>query len=138
MKKLILMILPILLLASCEIYIDEEPRRRDDRNQFVGHYRIEETSDTYGVITEYGIEISKSYNSRSRVYIHNFYDSGIEVYAIISGDRITIPLQEVYGYEISGRGYLYGGELELYYDVTDLESYDLVTDYCDALAWRGY
>jgi len=138
MKKLFLLILPILFLASCDIYIDEEPRRRDDRNLFTGHYRIEENSDTYRVITEYSIEITKSYNSNSRIYIDNFYDSGIEVYANVSGDRLTIPLQIVNGYEISGRGYLYGSELELIYDVVDLESYRLITDYCDAVAWRSY
>lgn len=127
-----------MLLASCEIYIDDEPRRRDDRNLFVGHYRIEENSDTYNVIAEYSIDIRKSTAYSNRVYIDNFYDSGIEVYAVVSGDRITIPLQEVYGYEISGRGYLYGGEIEIQYDVTDLESYRLITDYCDAVAWRSY
>lgn len=135
MKKLFLLIFPALFLASCEIYVDEAPRRRDDRNLYVGHYRIEEYSDTYGVITEYSIEVYKSGSSGSRIYISNFYDSGIDVFASVSGNRITIPLQEVYGYEISGRGYLSGGELELYYDVTDLESYRLVTDYCDAVAW---
>jgi len=138
MKKLFLLILPVLFLTSCEIYIDEEPRRRDDRNLFTGHYRIEENSDTYGVITEYSIEITKSYNSRSRIYIRNFYDSGIEVFANVSGDRFTIPLQVVNGYEISGRGYLYGSEIELIYDVVDLESYRLVIDYCEAVAWRSY
>lgn len=135
MKKLLLLIISVFFLASCEIYIDEEPRRRDDRNKFIGDYRIEESSNTYNSIIEYSIEISKSRSSNNRVYIHNFYDSGIEIYALVDGDRITIPFQEVYGFEVSGRGYLYNGELELYYDVTDLEKYRLVTDYCDAVAW---
>lgn len=132
MKNFISIIALILFASACTFY-DVEPRY-DNRDKFVGHYDVEEFSETYNDITYYTLRISKSGYDRE-IYLHNFYAAGIRVYATVSFDEIRIPFQVVDGYEIEGTGSLYRNELNLNYRVKDL--YDnSFSDYCETSAWR--
>jgi len=132
MKNLISFAALILIVSSCTFY-DVEPRY-DSRDKFVGHYDVEEYSETFDDITYYEMRISKSGYVRE-VYLHNFYAADLRVYAIVSFDDIRIPFQVVDGYEIEGSGTLYRDELNLSYRVKDLYDNSL-SDYCETVAWR--
>ena len=124
----------LIWVTSCEVYVVDEPIR-DDRNKFIGSYRIEEYSDTYSQITEYSISISKSRYNNNVIYIDNFYAVGIRIRAEVSGDRVIIPYQIINDYEIEGEGWYSYHEIEFDYIVTDLQRFRLRTDYCSAVAW---
>lgn len=132
MKNLISFSLLMLLVASCYDH-DVEPRY-DSRDKFVGYYEVEEFSEVYGDITYYEMRITRSRYERE-IYLDNFYDAGIRVYAIVRFNDITIPLQEVHGFEVEGSGSLYHDELNLRYRVKDLYDHS-ISDYCETVAWR--
>lgn len=132
MKNLVSFSLLILLVASCSDH-DAEPRY-DSRDKFVGYYDVEEFSEVYRDITYYEMRITRSRYERE-IYLDNFYDAGIRVYAIVRFNDITIPLQEVHGFEVEGSGSLYHDELNLRYRVKDLYDHS-ISDYCETVAWR--
>jgi uncharacterized membrane protein len=77
---------------------------------------------TYDVTVDYG-------STMTEVVIRNFYNKFTQpLRADIKGDSLTIPLQNIDGYEIAGRGYIkkslyYGenGEMVMRYTVKDPE-----------------
>ena len=101
-------ILGILVLSSCEIDI-ETSFVHDERNKFTGKYEIEEYSENTSSTLFYDIRIKKSRYPDNIILISNFYDSDIEVFAEVNGDRIFIPPQVVGFREIEGRGTWFGG-----------------------------
>lgn len=131
MKRSVVFLLPVLFLSSC--YVDQVEPRYDSRDRLIGYYEVEEYSETYDDFTYYDIRVSKS-SYRDEVYLNNFYGVDICVFAVINGDRITIPLQEHDGYRIEGVGNFYGGELRLNYSVKDLYA-NTRTDFCETVAW---
>ena len=132
MKNVIFFTVLVLVAASCSDY-DAEPRY-DSRDKFVGYYDVEEFSELYRDMTYYEMRITRSPYERE-VYLDNFYDAGIRVYAIVNYNDITIPLQVVQGFEVEGSGSLYHDELNLRYRVKDLYDHS-VSDYCETVAWR--
>lgn len=132
MKSFICVPALILIATSCS-YNEVEPRY-DSRDRFVGHYDVEEFSETYHEYTYYEMRVSKSGYDR-QIYLDNFYAAGLRVYAIVSFEDVRIPLQIVEGYEIEGSGRLYRNELNLSYRVKDLYDYS-ISDYCETVAWR--
>ncbi len=136
MKKLLLLVLPLLLLAGCDIYIYQDPYVvYDDRDMFVGRYQVEEYSQTTGQFYNYRFDISKSYSDQATVIITNFYGAGLEVYATVYDSKITIPWQVVAGYEIEGTGRLVTDRLVFTYVVRDVYVRPAFTDFVDAEAW---
>lgn len=105
-----------------------------ERDRIVGHYEIEEYSETYNDYTRYSIRIDKSSQYSNQLYIDNFYGSDLRVCASISYDKITIRRQVVNGFEIEGVGTVYGNEIEFSYSVRDIYS-GTRTDFCEATAW---
>jgi hypothetical protein len=132
MKKLILIPVLMVMMASCTFY-EIEPQY-DHREKFLGYYDVREYSETYGDYTYYEMKISRSRYDRE-VYLDNFYASGIRVYAKVSFDDIRIPYQVVNGYEIDGSGWFRSGELKLTYRVRDIYN-NSIADYCETVAWR--
>ncbi|MBN8577657.1 MAG: hypothetical protein KF775_01295 [Cyclobacteriaceae bacterium] len=123
-----------LVLTACEITVVEP--RYDARDKVVGSYQLEEYSQTYRSYTRYSVYIRKSgfgYGA-NEVAIENFYGTGIDVYATVVADRLTIPLQIVNGYEVEGAGTIYFDELRLTYRVRDTYTRSS-PDYCEARAW---
>ena len=93
MKKLLLFTTLLAIMASCEIYIFDEQVEWDERDLFVGRYRIEEVSQTTEQHYIYNIDIKKSCCIDNKIKISNFYGAGINVYAYVNDIRITVPLQ---------------------------------------------
>ena len=134
MKKVIIASLLLITLASCEFnYI--EPRY-DYRDRVTGSYDVEEYSETFNDYHYYAIHITK-YSSGRTVYLNNFYDADLSVYAYLDGDKLTIPLQTVDGFEIEGVGTLHSSDMSLNYRVKDLYS-DTRTDFCETWGDRDY
>ena len=128
-----LFILIIIGLAGCQIVI-EEPY--EPANRFVGSYEVDEWSETLGLQSFFEIYIHKDRFESDIIYIDNFYDLGIEVFAEVNGSRIRIPRQVAGFYEIEGLGSLYNGELSLDYSVRDINSYTGLVDYCNAISYQ--
>ena len=90
---------------------------------------------TYNEIAEYSISIYKSSHDTDVVFIRNFYGVNIEAMAILRGDKLILPLQEIDGYEIEGEVWYHIGELEFDYVVRDITRHQNINDYCTAVAW---
>lgn len=134
MKNLIKVLFVLLVFSSCDVHVFEAPY--DARLNFVGYYEAEEYSETYGDITVYDMDILSDENPYSNdIYLRNFYGLGIEVFAIVNGDRFTIPKQEVNGLLIQGTGRLNAGEILMTYSVQDLTRPGLETDFCNAFLY---
>lgn len=134
MKRLFTIGLVAILFSACTEYYYEP--RYDPRDRLVGHYEVEEFSETYNDFTYYSLRISKSGYERE-IYLNNFYAVDISVYAIMNHDRITIPFQVIDGYEVEGVGTIHGNELILSYRVKDRYN-DAPTDFCETNAWLEY
>ena len=81
--RYILLLIPIFLITSCEIYIVEEPHPWDDRDVFTGSFRVEDYSETTEELFTYNITISKDCCVSNQVWIENFYGVGIDIAAQI-------------------------------------------------------
>lgn len=134
MKKVFIAALSLITLASCEFNIIEP--RYDYRDYVTGYYDVEEYSETYNDYHYYSIHITKYANGRT-VYLNNFYDANLSVYAYLDGDKLTIPLQVANGYEIEGVGTVHSSDLSLNYRVKDLYN-DTRTDFCETWGDRDY
>lgn len=134
MKSFIIAFFAALLLTSCTIETIEP--RYDSRDRIVGHYDVEEYSETFNDLTYYSLHISKSRYARE-LYLDNFYAADISVYAVLDYDKITIPYQVVDGYEIEGVGTVHGNELSLSYRVKDRYS-DTRSDFCETKARMAF
>lgn len=134
MKKLSKIIIVLLLISSCDVNIFEAPF--DPRLNFVGAYEAEEFSETFGIITYYNVDIVTDGDSYSNdIYLRNFYGYSIEVFASVSGDRFTIPRQQVDFLVIEGTGKLQDGAILLTYSVSDLRQRRVVTDFCNTVLY---
>lgn len=136
MKRLMLAVTVLVLMASCDINIIEP--RYDHRDQVTGYYDIEEYSETFRDYTYYSLHITKEdYSGSSTVYLHNFYGADITVRAYLEYDKLTIPYQVVEGYEIDGTGSLYNDHIDLSYRVKDLY-HNSTADFCNTYGDRDY
>ena len=130
MKKLLLFG-AILFLGGCEIYVFDDPYV-DDRNLFIGNYRVDEYSQVTEQHYNYSMSIQKSCCNSREIKINNFYGVDISVLAVVNDNRLTIPLQRVNGYEVEGTGKMTFDRLELTYIVRDLNVGPVFTDFVDA------
>lgn len=136
MKKLYLLL--FIALGSCQIILYDEPSYYDDRDDLVGHYELDEFSETTELYFTYNIEILRSCCNSDEVYIRNFYDVGLEVVALFDGYKLIIPRQFIGDYEVEGTGRLKGSELTLSYIVRNRFQHP-TTDFLNFTAWRvGY
>jgi hypothetical protein len=134
MKRLFSIGLLAFIFSACTEYYYEP--RYDPRDRLVGRYEVEEYSETYSDITYYSLRISKS-GYDHEIYLSNFYAMDLQVYAILSHGKITIPFQIVDGYEIEGVGSVYDNELILNYRVKDRYN-NAPADFCEMNAWLEY
>lgn len=134
MKRLFIFAVFGIALASCTF--NDYDSEFDRRDRIVGHYDVEEYSETWGEYINFSIRITKGV-FRNELVISNFYGTGMRVTATLSGDRIVIPLQVVDGHEIEGIGTVYGNEIRLSYSVKDLFGYTY-TDFCESVAYYGF
>lgn len=104
----------------------------DDRNLFIGNYRVDEYSQVTEQHYNYSMSIQKSCCNSREIKINNFYGVDISVLAVVNDNRLTIPLQRVNGYEVEGTGKMTFDRLELTYIVRDLNVGPVFTDFIDA------
>lgn len=133
MKRLLFFSLGVVILTSCEFYYLDP--QYDSRSRIIGSHDVEEYSETFNDYTDYSIHIDRSSSYRDEIYIDNFYDVDIRVYATVSNDKIDIYRQVVDGYEVEGVGTVYSGKIRFNYRVKDLVTGARV-DYCEATAWK--
>jgi hypothetical protein len=133
MKTIISLVILSVVLVSCVDYHEEV--RYDFRDRVIGRYSVEEYSETFNEHVYYTMYVSKDYSSADGIYLEDFYADGIQVYAYMNNDRITIPFQISEGYEIEGHGTYYRGEFILDYSVRDRYS-NAPTDYCSTVAYE--
>jgi hypothetical protein len=134
MKQLLLVLSAAFVFSACSI--DPIEPRYDSRNKIVGHYNVEEYSETYNDYTHYSLRISKS-TYAGEIYLNNFYAAGISVYGVVDYDKIRMPLQVVDGYEVEGVGTIYGNEITFSYRVKDLYNHSY-SDFCKTTARFDY
>ena len=134
MKRLLPFAL-MLILASCDIYLIEDPNAWDDRDLFIGSYQVEEYSQTTDRLFTYNIRVKKSCCRDGEVKITNFYGSDLTVYGYVQSNRLTIPLQQTDGYEIEGTGKMVNGRLIVTFFARDIYAYPTFTDFVDMEAW---
>ncbi len=134
--KRTLLFASLIFLASCEIYLFEGPNDGwDDRDQFVGSYKVEEYSNTTDRLFTYRIRIEKSCCNSDEVRITNFYGADLEVFGLVNANKITIPLQSVDGYEVEGTGRIANGKLTITFVARDLFAYPVFADFVDVEGW---
>ena len=97
----ILSLLIITGLFGCEIII-EEPY--EPVIEVSGFYEVDEWSETIEAQSFYEVNIYRDRFSYDGIYIDNFYNAGLRVYAEMNGYKIRIPLQRIGYYEIEGFG----------------------------------
>ncbi len=135
MKKLHLfstavILFSLLLVSSCK---KEEPTPStpaDPRDQYVGSWTCNETSQLNGS-TSFTIHINKSGSNSAQVLIENFYNLGFSNTAAVTvnSTSLTIPQQTYSGNQISGSGTLTSSTtISLTYTVFDGSN----TDHCTA------
>ncbi len=77
----------------------------DPRSQYIGIWKVEENSETFG-IQNYDVEFFATSSDSTILTIANFFALGTwtEVEAELDDNLLVIPLQTVEGYKIYGQG----------------------------------
>jgi hypothetical protein len=100
---------------------------------------VEEYSESSTSTFVYNITIRKSRYSDGVIWIDNFYDANMRVFANVNGSRFHIPLQRIGNREIEGRGSLFGeDELSMTYTVREILPGPDYVDFLNSLAWKYY
>jgi hypothetical protein len=116
MKKIIvvLLIIPIFFLASCE--------KDEKRTSVIGTWQCVEVG-TVSTPNPYFVDIAYDYNDTTRLILYNFYNIGYssEIIAEYEGNKITLISQVVGGYSFVGEGVVSSNykEIEWQYEVDD-------------------
>jgi hypothetical protein len=113
-----LLFFSMLIINACE------PIDEDSGDSLEGSWTCKETID--GSSSSFTVTISLS-DTDSKIYIDNFNQLDIRVYALISGSSLTIPQQTVDGFKISGSGTVSSDNQTIHwtysvYDGADTES----------------
>lgn len=109
----------LFLMFSCSI---TDLRPVDFRDNLVGKYTAEEESSTISTVSKFTMQISKSAEKDSLIYIKNFWNADLTVKAKISGSKLSIPEQQVNNFRIVGLGSINGQELTMSYWVNGVKN----------------
>ena len=109
-------LLPVLILtglglSSCEDLLTDLDGG-DPRDKLIDTWRVEETGGSKKSAMEvYWVEIFKHPNDSSRVMIFNFYNVDADAEAVLSGNSLSLPRQDLDGgFTISGSGQIQGSK----------------------------
>ncbi|MHC1708285.1 MAG: hypothetical protein AB9842_12310 [Bacteroidales bacterium] len=128
MNKLRLFVLLIAIPAIGFIWAcnpDDDPfSDQEARDNYIGTWRVQESDK--GKIT-YEVVISADPNNSTQVLINNFYNYGIEPYALVTATNITIPSQSFSKYlQLNGSGTLSGSKITWTYYVNNGADLDTI------------
>jgi hypothetical protein len=132
-----LKLIPVLLIAlfsGCELIDEEGPY--DNIDEITGEYEVDEWSETLEAQSFFYVTIYRNSHRNGKIYIENFYNAGIEVYAEVNGYKIQIPPQQVGYYEIEGMGSFYNDELTMEYSITYINAHSEIVDVCNAICLK--
>jgi hypothetical protein len=133
MKKYLLGVFVISLISSCEVLVIEE-YLYDVRENFLGRFEAEEYSETFDELTYYDVRVLRDSEIGSPViYLRNFYGFGLEVYAEVFGDKLTIPTQRIDEFVIQGTGRLDYEDIVLTYSVESTERGNRYIEFCNTV-----
>lgn len=127
-------IILIVFFSGCELIDEEGPY--DNIDEITGAYEVDEWSETLEAQSYFQVSIYRNSYRNGKIYIENFYNAGIEVYAEVNGYKIQIPIQQVGFYEIEGMGSFYDGELTMEYSVTYIDTHSEIIDICNAICLK--
>ena len=128
----------LIALSGCELSF-ETVEIYDERDRFTGYYEVEEYSEGSSATFYYNLNIWKSSRRDGIIWIGNFYDCDITVFAEVGADRFYIPVQRTGNLEIEGRGTLYAGdELSISYSVREIQPGPDYVDFLNCRAWKHY
>ena len=134
MKRLFFFLLMLTGLSACEFYYLDPVPVYDSRDRIIGRYDVDEYSETFRDHENYSVYIQQG-RYADEIYIDNFYNVNISVYATVNSGKISIRRQTVNGYEIQGVGTIYRGQIDFEYSVRDHYS-NVSTDFCEATYYR--
>lgn len=127
LKTILLAATLAIILSSCE------KTEYDERNRFVGRYNVEEYySAPLNSFANFESRIKKSETHDDEIIITNFYDTGYEVFAIVTGSKIYIDPQTIGIYTFEGLGSLSNNVLTIGYDVTITRPSSTIYHYVEA------
>lgn len=129
----ILLFFGILFFSACQIIVEERVNFADF---YTGTYEADEWSESMAIQSYFNIYIYADRFDRDIVYIDNFYNADMEIYAEINGYKLRIPRQIAGYYEVEGIGSLNGDQLTMDYSVRDIDNYSNYIDYCHAICVR--
>ena len=123
-------IITISILASLTMVIsacdpdEDDPFGDEVRDKYIGTWRVQENNKKK--IT-YNVQIAADPGNSSQVLISNFYNYGIEPYAIVTTGTITLPTQSfAKGIVIYGTGSYTTGKINWTYYVNDGADLDTI------------
>ena len=108
---LLLLLLMGIGFSSCEDLLNDLDGG-DPRDKLIDTWKVEETTGSKKSASEvYWVEISKHPNDSSKVVIFNFYNVDADAEAVLSGNTLSLPLQDLEGgFTISGKGEIQGSK----------------------------
>ena len=113
LKRVFLLVLLLMGigLSSCEDLLSDLDGG-DPRDKLMDTWRVEETTRSKKSASEvYYVEIFKHPNDSSKVVIFNFYNVDADAEAVLSGNTLTLPLQDLEGgFTLSGKGEIQGSK----------------------------
>ncbi|MBC8045632.1 MAG: hypothetical protein H7Y00_02445 [Fimbriimonadaceae bacterium] len=139
MKKmyyLVALVSVSVFLISCD---DDDAPYYDVRDEYAGRYGVDDYCDIG--VSDYVLDIYKSdYDDEIVFGFPGLFESGMDVYAIVTGMKIIIPIQQFHVstfpdifYEFSGSGSLEDSVLTVEYQVLTVQN-GLITDDVDCSA----
>ena len=123
-------------LMSCQ---DDTPYY-DVRDEYIGDYDVADDCDAFS--SDYALTVFKEGNDNEIIFgFPGLYETGYEVVALVTGMKITIPIQQFVVatwpaeviYEFSGSGALDGDILTVDYQVLTIQN-GLIYDDVDCIA----
>lgn len=128
MKKISLFIILIILSGiaffdSCNPDENTNPNA-DARDNYLGTWRVQEAGKAK---LTYEVQISADPNNSTQVLIGNFYNFGIEPYALVTSSNITVPSQSFGKFvQVYGSGTLSGSKITWTYYVNNGADLDTI------------
>jgi len=107
----LLLILTVIGLSSCEDLLSDLDGG-DPRDKLIDTWKVEETIGSKKSASEvYWVEIFKHPSDSSKVVIFNFYNVDADAEAVLNGNTLSLPLQDLDGgFTLSGNGEIQGSK----------------------------
>lgn len=122
-KHLLFIVLAFFTLNACTV--DEEDPGADPRDKYLGTWTVQESGKKK---LTYEVEIAADPFNSVQVLISNFYNFGIQPYAIVTTSTLTVPTQSFAseGLTVWGSGSYANNKISWVYYVNDGANQDTI------------